>query len=84
MSSWYRKRPSELMGICEPYLAYCFDEACLWIKIKIEEKKKPNFAKFRTDEENEQIAKRDSHYKSFGEFAAKMQFTNAPQIVDNT
>jgi hypothetical protein len=27
----WNKRPSELLGIVDPYAAYCFDEACgLW------------------------------------------------------
>ena len=57
MAKLYRKRPSELMGIEDSYIAYCFDEVCYhyqceatddkgkinWNKIKwTDEKKKSN------------------------------------------
>ena len=32
MAKTYGKRPSELLGVEDPYTAYCFDEVCLYIK----------------------------------------------------
>lgn len=37
LSQLYKVRPSELMGIeDDPYVAYCFDEACAFIKLKVD------------------------------------------------
>lgn len=32
----YRKLPSEMMHISDPYTAYCFDEACAFIMSKLD------------------------------------------------
>lgn len=45
MSKQYATRPSELLGISDDYTAYCFDEACLLINLKLENKEKPHFPK---------------------------------------
>lgn len=36
MSTYYRVRPSEMMGIEDDYVAFCFNEACAFIAMKIE------------------------------------------------
>lgn len=44
MSRAYKERPSSLLGLYEdPYTAYCFDEACLYIMNQIDNKKTPRF-----------------------------------------
>ena len=41
----YSCRPSELMGLEEPYEAFCFDEACAYIHIQIQNGNQPQFVK---------------------------------------
>jgi hypothetical protein len=41
----WKARPSELLDIRDPYVAYCFDEACAYIAEQMERKKKPKFPK---------------------------------------
>ncbi len=36
MSKLYQVRPSEIMGINDEYVRFCFDEACAFISVKIE------------------------------------------------
>lgn len=43
MSEHYQKRPSEILGITDSYVAYCFDQACLYILMKIKDNIKPVF-----------------------------------------
>lgn len=46
ISKMYKKRPSELVGLDDPYVSFCFDEACAFIRIQIEENEKlPRFEK---------------------------------------
>lgn len=45
MSKMYTCRPSELVGLEEPYEAFCFDEACAYIYSKIESGEQPHFHK---------------------------------------
>jgi len=34
----YRKRPSEILGIDNDYLAYCFDEVALFLEVEATDK----------------------------------------------
>lgn len=44
MATLNRTRPSELLGIDDPYAAWCLDEACLFIVDKARvDKKEPDF-----------------------------------------
>lgn len=43
MSKFYKVNPSELFDIHDPYTAYCFDEACAVISIKLEKGEEPIF-----------------------------------------
>lgn len=52
MSQRYRKAPSEILAIDDPYTAYCLDEACAIIANKIDQKEEPAFV---------------THYKSYSE-----------------
>ena len=45
MSNLYRCRPSDLLHIEEEYAAWCLDEACLFVKMKIDEGEEPVFKK---------------------------------------
>ena len=45
MSSLYSCKPSELLGITDTYTAYCLDEACALIKIRIDKGEEPKFTK---------------------------------------
>lgn len=39
----YGCRPSQLVGLEEPYESFCLDEACAFIKMKIENDETPKF-----------------------------------------
>lgn len=52
VSNRYRKRPSEMLGIEDEYVAYCLDEACAYIMNRLDEKEEMYFEK---------------HYSSFSE-----------------
>ena len=39
MSELYHCRPSEMLDLMDDYTAYCFDEACTYIKLMSEEGK---------------------------------------------
>ena len=45
MASLYKCRPSTLFGITDPYTAYCLDEACTLITVKIEGGEEPQFVR---------------------------------------
>ena len=58
LANLYKSRPSTLFSIMDPYTAYCFDEACAYITLKIEKGEKPDFRK----------ANAKKHYSSFTDF----------------
>lgn len=39
----WKVRPSELMDLDDPYAAYCFDTACMYIADQLQHKRLPNF-----------------------------------------
>ena len=44
MATLNKARPSELLGVDDPYVAWCLDEACLFIIDKArKDKKEPDF-----------------------------------------
>lgn len=45
MANMYNCRPSKLLDIQDTYTAYCLDEACALIKIKIDQGESPKFVK---------------------------------------
>lgn len=45
MTKTYQARPSSLLGIDDEYTAYCLDEACCLISMKIQNKELPVFSK---------------------------------------
>lgn len=40
MATEYRSRPSTLLGLSEPYAAYCIDQAVLWAGLHPPKEKK--------------------------------------------
>jgi len=55
----YQCRPSSLFDIQDPYTAYCFDEACAYIKAKIKAGEQPVF-------------REQGNYSSLSEFYSKI------------
>ena len=45
MHKQYQCKPSSIIGIEDPYTAYCFDEACAYIIHEIQDGKTPMFKK---------------------------------------
>ena len=45
LANVYHCRPSSLLDLVDPYTAYCFDEACAYIIMQIEQGNKPQFKK---------------------------------------
>ncbi|WXR61235.1 hypothetical protein WG909_13170 [Peptostreptococcaceae bacterium AGR-M142] len=43
MSQTYKIRPSEILDINDSYVAFCFDEACMYIVDQLKEGEKPRF-----------------------------------------
>nr|DAL32593.1 MAG TPA_asm: hypothetical protein [Caudoviricetes sp.] len=41
----YKRTPSEILGIDDPYTAYCLDEACALIAAKLDNKEEIYFPK---------------------------------------
>lgn len=44
LSKTYKQRPSEILGIKDDYTAFCLDEACAYIKMRIEKGDEPSYA----------------------------------------
>lgn len=65
----YKCLPSEVIGIDEEdtYTAFCFNEACMFIMVRLEKGEKPKY-KVR----NKKIPKQ-KRYKSFTEFYKKYE-----------
>lgn len=45
LSNIYKCRPSVIMDLNDEYTSYCFDEACAYILIKVEDGEEPRFRK---------------------------------------
>lgn len=58
MSKMFNKLPSEIVNIYDEYTAFCFNEACFYIRAQVEMGEEPNF--------NTKEVKQ--HYTSFTEF----------------
>lgn len=57
-------RPSELIGIDDTYLAFCFDEACAYIIKELQDGKKP-IIREGSDEENKSYTKPSDLYRKY-------------------
>ena len=59
LSKLYQIRPSKIAGIEDTYIAYCFDEACAYIQIRIDNEEKPVFNKIGDDEKSKKRIKKN-------------------------
>lgn len=59
LSKLYQIRPSKIAGIEDTYVAYCFDEACAYIQIRIDNEEKPVFNKTGDDEKSKKRIKKN-------------------------
>lgn len=59
LSKLYQIRPSKIAGIEDTYIAYCFDEACAYIQIRIDNEEKPVFNKTGDDEKSKKRIKKN-------------------------
>ena len=57
LSKLYQIRPSKIAGIEDTYVAYCFDEACAYIQIRIDNEEKPVFNKIDDKKSKKRIKK---------------------------
>lgn len=65
MSKLYNCKPSDIVGVQDTYTAFCFDEACAYIRQKLEAGEIPQY------EENELFQKKQE-YHSFSDFYSKL------------
>lgn len=59
LSKLYQIRPSKIAGIEDTYVAYCFDEACAYIQIRIDNEEKLVFNKTGDDEKSKKRIKKN-------------------------
>lgn len=59
LSKLYQIRPSKIAGIEDTYVAYCFDEACAYIQIRIDNEEKPVFNKIGNDKKSKKRIKKN-------------------------
>lgn len=59
LSKLYQIRPSKIAGIEDTYIAYCFDEACAYIQIRIDNEEKPIFDKIGDDKKSKKRIKKN-------------------------
>lgn len=58
ISTQYKQRPSEIMGLTNDYEAFCFDEACIYIvnEISKEDAKEPKWVEERKENNKDKKA----------------------------
>lgn len=56
----YNTTPSKILRINDEYLGFCFDEACAFIVMKMQNKEKPKF-----DDDKKETHHVKKKYKSF-------------------
>lgn len=61
MSRLYNCLPSEIICIDDEYTAYCFNEACALILIRLQKGEKPRFQKERFK------GRKDTHFTNFSD-----------------
>ena len=58
MSKLYNQKPSEIIGLDDEYTAYCFDEACACIILRLQKGETPTYKRSKAE-------KKKVHYNSF-------------------
>lgn len=59
----FNRMPSEILGISDSYTAFCFDEACTMLMLRIQKGEEPIFAE---DEEERHFSTPSEMYESMG------------------
>lgn len=72
MSEQYKTRPSELLGLCDSYTAFCFDEACYFIRTKLQDLKKEQIERLNFIENKKKNEPTKKHYKSYSELVKEV------------
>ena len=72
MANIYRCRPSTLLEL-SGYEAYCFDEACAYIRMKMEDGEKPQFV-------NDKV--KNKHFKSASEMYKALGVINGVGVKE--
>lgn len=65
MSKLYNCLPSDIMGIEDNYTAFCFNEACAEIVLRLQNEEKPIYREQR-EEGQEEYSNFTEFYKKFG------------------
>ena len=65
MSKLYNCLPSDIMGIEDIYTAFCFNEACAEIMLRLQNEEKPIYREQR-GKEQEEYSNFTEFYKKFG------------------
>lgn len=65
MSKLYNCLPSDIIGIEDIYTAFCFNEACAEIMLRLQNEEKPIYREQR-EEEQEEYSNFTEFYKKFG------------------
>lgn len=66
MSRLYNCRPSDVMNITDDYTAFCFDEACAYIRIKLDAGEVPNYEMNEEAIEQNEYSNFKDFYKNIG------------------
>lgn len=80
MSKLYECRPSSLFEEMDEYTAYCFDEACSYIQVMMQnEENEPDF-------KVEEDSSKQNHFKSARDLYKSMGYNNGSytKILDNS
>lgn len=64
MANLYNCRPSTLLNLQSEYDAYCFDEACAYIRMKMKDGEEPQFIKENV--KNKHFKSASEMYKALG------------------
>lgn len=64
MSKEYNQKPSQIINLENDYIAYCFDEACVYLLAHLKDGKQLHF----DGDENKQM----KHFKSISEYYASL------------
>lgn len=65
MSKLYNCLPSDIIGIEDNYTAFCFNEACAEIMLRLQNEEKPIYREQR-EERQEEYSNFTEFYKKFG------------------
>lgn len=67
MAERYKCLPSEILGIKDDYTAYCFNEACCQLMIRLDNEEKPEYIEEREQKEKKEKAEPKA-YSSFADY----------------